>query len=89
MDQTIKYAPREKPASIVEQSLHIQEVNALQRVQSVLSVETRNIMALFANTKAKEGMLMSYKPSLSMHPQTKTAQWKTIHQCMLLQPCII
>lgn len=64
VDQTIKNAPREKPASIVKQSLHIQEVNALQRVQSVLSVETRNIMALFANTKAKEGMLMSYKPSL-------------------------
>ena len=64
VDQTIKNAPREKPASIVEQSLHIQEVNALQRVQSVLSVETRNIMVLFANTKAKEGMLMSYKPSL-------------------------
>ena len=64
VDQTIKNAPTEKPASIVEQSLHIQEVNALQRVQSVLSVETRNIMALFANTKAKEGMLMSYKPSL-------------------------
>ena len=64
VDQTIKNAPREKPASIVKQSLHIQEVNAPQRVQSVLSVETRNIMALFANTKAKEGMLMSYKPSL-------------------------
>ena len=32
---------------------------------------------------------MSDKPSLSMHPQTKTAQWKTIHQCMLLQPRII
>ena len=63
MDQTIKNAPREKPASIVEQSLHIQEVNALQRMQSVSSVEKRNIMALFANTKAKEGMLMSYKPS--------------------------
>ena len=89
MDQTIKNAPREKPASIVEQSLHIQEVNALQRMQSVLSVEKTDIMALFANTNAKEGTLMSYKPSLSMHPLTKTAQWKTIHQCMLLQPCII
>ena len=89
MDQTIKNAPREKLASVVEQSLHIQEVIALKRVQSVLSVEKRNIMALFANTKAKEGVLMSYKPSLSMHPQTKTVQWKTIHQCMLLQPRII
>ena len=31
VDHTIKKAPREKPVSIVEQSLYIQEVNGLQR----------------------------------------------------------
>ena len=30
VDHTIKKAPREKPVSIVEQSLYIQEVNGLQ-----------------------------------------------------------
>ena len=43
--------------------------------QSVFkSVEKRDIMALdlFASPK-EEGMLTSYKPSLSMRPQTKTA----------------
>ena len=68
MDQTIKNAPREIPVSIEEQSLHIQGVNALQRMQSVSSMEKKDIMALFASPKAKEGMLTSYKPSLSMRP---------------------
>ena len=31
VDHTIKNAPREKPVSIVEQSLYIQEVNGQQR----------------------------------------------------------
>ena len=66
VDQTIKNAPREIPVSIVEQSLHTQGVNALQRTQSVSSVGKRDIMALFVSPKAKEGMLTSYKPSLSM-----------------------
>ena len=68
MDQTIKNAPREKPVSIVEQSLHIQEVNALQRKQSASNVEKTDIMALYASPKAQEGVLMSYKPSLLTHP---------------------
>ena len=68
MDQTIKNAPREKPVSIVEQSLHIPEVNAPQRKQSASSVEKTDIMALFASPKAKEGVLTSYKPSLLTHP---------------------
>ena len=68
MDQTIKNAPREKPVSIAEQRLRIREVNAPQRTQSVSSVEKRDIMALFASPKAKEGMLTSYKPSLLMRP---------------------
>ena len=59
VDQTIKNAPRDNPVSIVEQSLHIQEVNAL-----ISSVEKRDIMVLFASAKAKEEMLTSYKPSL-------------------------
>ena len=66
MDQTIKNAPREKPVSIVEQSLHIPEVK--QRKQSASSVEKTDIMALFASPKAKEGVLTSYKPSLLTHP---------------------
>ena len=59
--------------------------------QSVFkSVEKRDIMALdlFASPK-EEGISTSYKPSLSMRPQTKTAQRKTIRKCILLQPCII
>ena len=46
VDQTIKNAPREIPVSIVEQSLHTQGVNALQRTQSVSSVGKRDIMAI-------------------------------------------
>ena len=67
MDHTIKKAPREKPVSIVEQSLYIQEVNGLQRKVFLKSVEKRDIMALdlFASPK-EERMLTSYKPSLSM-----------------------
>ena len=65
MDQTIKNAPI---VSIVEQSLHIPEVNALQRKQSASSVEKMDIMALFASPKAKEGVLTSYKLSLLTHP---------------------
>ena len=89
VDHTIKKAPREKPVSIVEQSLYIQEVNGLQRRVFLKSVEKRNIMALdlFASPK-EEGMLTSYKPSLSMRPQTKTAQRKTVRKGILLQPCI-
>ena len=61
-----------------------------QRKVFLKSVEKREIMALhlFASSK-EEGMLTSYKPSLSMRPQTKTAQRKTIRKCILLQPCII
>ena len=66
--QTIKNGPKEKTVSIVEQILRIQGVNALQRTQSVLSVEKREIIAVLASPKAKEGMLTSYKPSLSMRP---------------------
>ena len=40
----------------MEQSLHIQELNALQRKQSASSVEKTDIMALFASPKAKEGV---------------------------------
>ena len=64
----------EKSVSVVEQSLYIQEVNGRQRKVFLKSVEKRGIMALdlFASPK-EEGMLTSYKPSLSMRPQTKTA----------------
>ena len=87
--QTFKNGPKEKTVSIVEKILRIQGVNALQRTQSVLSVKKREIIALFASPKAKEGMLTSYKPSLSMRPYTKTVQRKTIRQCILLQLYII
>ena len=63
-----KCTKRETSFNIVEQSLHIQEVNALQRKQSASSLEKTDIMALFASPKAKEGVLMSYKPSLLTHP---------------------
>ena len=66
--QTFKNGPKEKTVSIVEKIRRIQGVNALQRTQSVLSVKKREIIALFASPKAKEGMLTSYKPSLSMRP---------------------
>ena len=87
MDHTIKKTPREKPVSVVEQSLYIQEVNSLQSKVFLKSVENRDIMALdlFVSPK-EEGMLTSYKPSLSMRPQTKTAERKTIRKCL---PCII
>ena len=62
-----KCTKRETSFNIVEQSLHIQEVNALQRKQSASSVEKTDMMALFASPKAKEGVLMSYKPSLLTH----------------------
>jgi len=90
VDHTIKKAPREKPVSVVEQSPYIQEVNGLQRKVFLKSVEKRDIMALdlFASPK-EEGLFTSYKPSLSMRPQTKTTQRKTIRKCILLQPCII
>ena len=68
VDQTIKNAPRDNPVSIVEQTRHIQDVNALQRKQSVSSVEKRDIMALFASPKPKEEMLTNFQPSLSMRP---------------------
>ena len=68
VDQTIKNAPRQKPVSIVEQRLHFQEVNALQRKHSASKVEKTDIMALFASPKAQEGVLTSYKPSLLTHP---------------------
>ena len=63
-----KCTKRETCFNIVEQSLHIQEVNALQRKQSASNVEKTDIMALFASPKAQEGVLMSYKPSLLTHP---------------------
>ena len=90
MDHTIKKAPREKPVSVVEQSLYIQEVNSLQSKVFLKSVENRDIMALdlFVSPK-EEGMLTSYKPSLSMRPQTKTAERKTIRKCISLRPRII
>ena len=74
VEHTIQKAPREKSVSVVEQSLYIQEVNGRQRKVFLKSVEKRDIMALdlFASPK-EEGMLTSYKPSLSMRPQTKTA----------------
>ena len=55
MDHTIKKAPREKPVSIVEQSLYIQEVNGLQSKVFLKSVEKRDIMALdlFASPKRR------------------------------------
>ena len=53
------------------------------------SVEKRDILALdlFASPK-EEGMLTSYKPSLSMRPEEDSAA-ETIRKCILLQPCII
>ena len=48
-----KCTKRETCFNIVEQSLHIQEVNALQRKQSASNVEKTDIMALFASPKAQ------------------------------------
>ena len=65
VDHTIKKAPREKPVSVVEQGVYIQEVNGLQRKVFLKSVEKRDIMALDLIVSPKEeGMLTSYKPSL-------------------------
>ena len=55
MDQTIENAPREKPVSIVEQSLHIPEVNAPQRKQSASSVEKNGHYGSVCKSKSKGG----------------------------------
>ena len=76
VDHTIKKAPREKPVSIVEQSLYIQEVNGLQRKVFLKSVEKRDIMALdlFASPKRRGWNELETQPIDAPSNEDSTAE---------------
>ena len=75
--------PRRNPVIAVEQSHHIQEVNAQQRKPHATNVVKRNTIAVYADPRVKMSKSMRYTHSQWQH-STRTAFLRSTKQCILM-----